>query len=731
MTAEQIEHIIEYLPTRDERRALEGYMLEGGQDAAEKFDGLCECEKFMVSMMTVKHAKRKVRALLFKLQFESCLEALYQGTRVIFCLFYVASRIHCSHNSDVDYPETSIVETSCDELSNSVRLRQLLGIVLTFGNRLNTAGKGKKKKAGAFTLDSLLKLNQAKAFDKKTTFLQYIVLIVQRNNELLLRFKDDLPTVFKADKVYWDQCISDLEEVENQLENVRRIALYQARQAAKFRRRKKKQHQHEGAEEEESLSDMSLSLEEEVEALRSTPIGLFTLSAIKKVSFLRDRVEGTKVKFQKLLEYFGEDEKQMQPHELFNIIVKFCRDFDKAKEQVFAEEKKKKREERKRQSVNSSGQTPNKTPGRKPPQHSPGIMRLSSMQPNASRLIDDMKRSSRAFSNNDVPCPAEPKHTIAQDQNNAELRSESTPGGAYHQSQNHNSNHGQRSSSPNISPLRVSAPAASPLQQALHGQEQMPRNFVNVPPQSSPRQYTTSQQDFLEMQEHPRAILSVAPSSNSQDYHHHPRSFSSDLPDRESYSSSLLQSQEQNSRLSMAQQPRSQALQNFDLQDVMPQDVIPRGMQDQGRMEIPYECSMVPQKDDQGTSAMDTSTSSDAQNSATLRRKARMRRGRSGVSPPEEPQSYKEMTTPKRPSYTLPAMDRQNSAPITVSDADPTPDLSYERRSAAPLEHSSNGGGQGYNTSSSLMRNKLRSKRIMEQRKQRAMGRQSPPPGAV
>ena len=79
LTAEQIENIIEYLPTREERKALESYMLAGGQDAAEKFDGLCECEKFMVSMMTVKHAKRKVRALLFKLQFESCLEALYSG----------------------------------------------------------------------------------------------------------------------------------------------------------------------------------------------------------------------------------------------------------------------------------------------------------------------------------------------------------------------------------------------------------------------------------------------------------------------------------------------------------------------------------------------------------------------------------------------------------------------------------------------------------------------------
>jgi hypothetical protein len=95
MTAEQIEHIIEFLPTKEERRALEAYMLEGGQDAAEKFDGLCECEKFMVSMMTVKHAKRKVRALLFKLQFESCLEALYSGKCVMICLTFHAHSLCC------------------------------------------------------------------------------------------------------------------------------------------------------------------------------------------------------------------------------------------------------------------------------------------------------------------------------------------------------------------------------------------------------------------------------------------------------------------------------------------------------------------------------------------------------------------------------------------------------------------------------------------------------------
>ena len=58
-------------------------MLEGGQDAAEKFDGLCECEKFMVSMMTVKHAKRKVNALLFKLQFISCLQSIAEGRNFV------------------------------------------------------------------------------------------------------------------------------------------------------------------------------------------------------------------------------------------------------------------------------------------------------------------------------------------------------------------------------------------------------------------------------------------------------------------------------------------------------------------------------------------------------------------------------------------------------------------------------------------------------------------------
>jgi hypothetical protein len=240
-----------------------------------------------------------------------------------------------------------LIDQACDELKNSNRLRQLLGIVLQFGNRLNNAGTDEKSKAGAFTLDSLLKLNQAKAFDKKTTFLNYIVLIVQRNNEILLNFADDLQTVSTAKRVYWDQCVSDLEQVENQLENVRRISLHEANSKTTHRLKNKKDS---GGDDESITDDHGMSLEEEVGALRASQTGLFTLSAIKQVSALRDKVDSTIMKFGKLLEYFGEDESgNKQPHELFALFSKFSSDFAKAKEEVFRKQKKKQREERKQQ----------------------------------------------------------------------------------------------------------------------------------------------------------------------------------------------------------------------------------------------------------------------------------------------------------------------------------------------------------------------------------------------
>ena len=329
MSAEQMQGILEYIPTSAERKALRKYMTSS-RDAASKFASLCECEKFMVAMMTVKHSKAKIKALLFKSQFHACLEDLAK--------------------------DAVVVEQACEELKNSIRFRKLLGIVLNLGNRLNTAGSSKKSKARGVSLESLLKLSQAKAFDKKTTFLHYVVLVVQRNNNDLLHFKEDIPNVMKADKVHWDQCLSDLEEVEHQLETVRKIALFEARDTLSSKTRKKMK-KAAGDEDEENLPDVEISLEEEVAALRATQVGLFTLDAIKKVSALRDKVEWTNKRFGRLCEYLGEDSnKNAMPHEVFKIMITFCRDFDRAVMDVAKQQKAKKRAQQKDQQKQQAAQ---------------------------------------------------------------------------------------------------------------------------------------------------------------------------------------------------------------------------------------------------------------------------------------------------------------------------------------------------------------------------------------
>ena len=197
--------------------------------------------------------------------------------------------------------------------------------------------------SGGFTIKSLLKLDQARAFDNKTTFLHYMVLVVQRNSEQLLDFKDDLPSVSKAEKIYWDQCVGELEEVETQLENVRKLALHEAKASkVMYSLPKKKATAEEEDRDSDDLSVESMSLEDEVALLRSTKIGMFALGAIRKVSQLRERADLARDKFEKLLEYFGESrDSSMQPHELFEVINTFCRNFDAARADVERTEKAK------------------------------------------------------------------------------------------------------------------------------------------------------------------------------------------------------------------------------------------------------------------------------------------------------------------------------------------------------------------------------------------------------
>ncbi len=75
MTQEQIRAIIQLLPTVEEKRHLNTYLSRKQADIR----ALCECEKFMVAMLNVRHAKRKLNALLFMQKFLTAIEELRNG----------------------------------------------------------------------------------------------------------------------------------------------------------------------------------------------------------------------------------------------------------------------------------------------------------------------------------------------------------------------------------------------------------------------------------------------------------------------------------------------------------------------------------------------------------------------------------------------------------------------------------------------------------------------------
>lgn len=65
--------------------------------------------------------------------------------------------------------------------------------ILKVGNQINDGESNM-----GFTMDSLLKLNTSKAFDKKTSVLQYVITLLFRNDLDALLLTEDLKSVVEV-----------------------------------------------------------------------------------------------------------------------------------------------------------------------------------------------------------------------------------------------------------------------------------------------------------------------------------------------------------------------------------------------------------------------------------------------------------------------------------------------------------------------------------------------------
>jgi hypothetical protein len=203
----------------------------------------------------------------------------------------------------------------------SLRLKKVLKTILKVGNQLNDG-----EDHLGFTLDSLLKLQAAKAFDKKTSVLQYVIVLIYRNDENCLLFPDDLIHVPEAARVSIDSIIGEKNNLKVGLEScIKHIQIIQDDDDKR---------QQQGVDALHSLS--------RVEVMKA-----FLERAREQIETLEQKIEDVKKKFSSVLAYFGE-EHNMPSQDFFSTLTKFVKEFiterDNVERQRIKEAKRQARE---------------------------------------------------------------------------------------------------------------------------------------------------------------------------------------------------------------------------------------------------------------------------------------------------------------------------------------------------------------------------------------------------
>jgi hypothetical protein len=177
-------YIQEFLPNEEDKRALATYKGE--------VDLLGKAEQYMMKMLSFSDASSRIRCMIFQHIFPNRVAEI---------------RVNLDKISE-----------ACNDVKISDRFRKVLKAILKVGNELNDGAN-----QAAFTLDSLLKLPTAKAFDKKTSVLQYIVTVISRSDPGILMFPEELVHVSPASRIVMDQLSSEITALRGELDLCLRV----------------------------------------------------------------------------------------------------------------------------------------------------------------------------------------------------------------------------------------------------------------------------------------------------------------------------------------------------------------------------------------------------------------------------------------------------------------------------------------------------------------------------
>ena len=256
---DQLRSLEEFLPTPEEIQLLKSY--RGDKEL------LGQAEKYMLEMLALPTASKRIQCMIFKQQFKG---RITESKTVI-----------------------TQIENACDDVKMSVRLKKVLKTILKVGNQMNDGADHL-----GFTLDALLKLQSAKAFDKKTSVLQYVIMLIQRNDENCLLFPEDLGHIAEASRLTMDSVQADHAVLRQGLDRTCRVMA---------------------------------ELDGEEAGATGGPMATFLDKARQICDDLDALIESVKTKYSNVLAYFGEDP-NLPSSEFFSTLSKFVVEFIKERD---------------------------------------------------------------------------------------------------------------------------------------------------------------------------------------------------------------------------------------------------------------------------------------------------------------------------------------------------------------------------------------------------------------
>ncbi|XP_059501157.1 disheveled-associated activator of morphogenesis 2 isoform X2 [Stegostoma tigrinum] len=280
LAKDMLEQLLKFVPEKSDIDLLEEHRHET--------DRMARADRFLYEMSRIDHYQQRLQALFFKKKFA---ERLAEAK-----------------------PKIEVILLASKELCRSKRLKQLLEVVLAFGNYMN---KGQRGNAFGFRIASLNKIGDTKSsIDRNITLLHYLIMIFEKSYPEILTIHLDLLHVPDAAKVNLAELEKEINNIKNGLKALEAELEYQKRRAR--------------------------DIEDKFVPVMSDFITVASFS----FSEMEDLLAEAKDKYAKMLKHFSEDDAKMQPDEFFGIFDTFLQSFAEAKQDLENMRRKKEEEER-------------------------------------------------------------------------------------------------------------------------------------------------------------------------------------------------------------------------------------------------------------------------------------------------------------------------------------------------------------------------------------------------